>query len=149
MCAACGSYPAAKRLAEWALDHPASTAENSLFYLNRMGFGSWAEWNEEYLRSDPEFFGFINGLVCGLKSGRRSWAAPAREDKRKFVRIPIAEWRDVKCLQFCNLYEQLDHEQLPEEVLDAYEVLDAHSGHRVAIAARELLIEKGYDPDEL
>lgn len=107
--------------------------------------------NEKDLREDEAFHLFAE-MMEGLRAQRYSWAAEPRAPVKPFpfeVRIP--EWRDIKEIDLIPLYENIGslRTTLPEEIKDAFEILGAHFGERTARVARQLLIDKGYDPDEL
>lgn len=118
-----------------------------LYYLAVMGVHEFGEqgWTEEGLRADPEWFATIDNWVSGLRSGRYRWRGPFRSDSREVVVLPVLAWRDVPSLRYCDLYKDLESEQPPDRILDAFEVLGSYSGERVAKGARKILRKKGYD----
>lgn len=143
-CAATSSYPVARELAEWVLARPDCSAEMALFYLGRLRVHRFAAdgWTEESLREDAAYFAFLDQLISGLRSGRYTWRGAFRADSRDIIPAPVEAWRDVPSLQYCDLYEEIGVEEPPNRILDAYELLGASSGKRVARHARALLAEK-------
>lgn len=143
-CAATGDYVVARDLAEWVLARPDCSAEMVLFYLGRLGAHRLSAdgWSDESLRAEPALFAFLDQLISGLRSGRYVWRGAFRADGRDIVPVPVEAWRDVPSLQYCDLYEDLDIEQPPNRILDAYELLGAYSGTRVGRDARKILARK-------
>lgn len=144
-CAATSSYPAARELAEWVLARPDCSAEMTLFYLGRNRVHRFAAdgWTDQSLREEAAWFAFLDQLISGLRSGRYVWRGAFRADGRDIIPSPVEAWRDVPSLQYCDLYEEIDTEHPPNSILDAYELLGASSGQRVAQTARALLSKKG------
>jgi hypothetical protein len=144
-CSACSDYPQALQLAEWVLARRDCSAEMVLYYLAVLGVHEFSAqgWTEERLRADPDWFAMVDDWVNGLRSGRYQWRGPFRSDGRELVHMPIEAWRDVPSLQYCDLYRDLESERPTNRILDAFELLGAYSGERVAKTARELLAQKG------
>lgn len=115
-----------------------------LFYLGRLDVHRLAAhgWTEQSFRAQAALFAFLDQLVSGLRSGRYVWRGDFRSDGRDAILNPVQAWRDVPSLQYCDLYEQLDTEQPPNRILDAFELLGAISGARVARDARKVLAQR-------
>lgn len=139
-----GDYPVAKELAEWVLARRDCSAEMVLFYLGNLGAHRFAAdgWTEENLREDAVWFAFVDQLISGLRSGRYAWRGAFRTDSRETIPAPVEAWRDVPSLQYCDLYEEIETEQPPNSILDAYERLGAYSGQRAGRYARALVARK-------
>jgi hypothetical protein len=131
----------------WVVDQPACSAETALFLLERCGINYC---DEEGLRSVEEIFSLCDEIVDKLRRQGFHWAAPPRRDGRDITGIiSVPQWADVIDLNYCDLYSQLEEEELPESIKDLFEVLGVSFGERVAKVARKMLIDKGYDPEEL
>jgi hypothetical protein len=138
---------AVEPIIRWIINHPSCTAETALFLLERCGINYC---DEEGLRFVDETFQLCDEIVDKLRKDTFPWAGSPRRDDRDIADIiAVAQWADVIDLNYTDLYESLDEEEIPETIKDVLEVLGAGFGERVARVARQMLINKGYDPDEI
>lgn len=142
--------PEVDELTSWIVRQPNCSAEVVLNLLDKSGF--WNPDGDTLRDDDPAFFALCSTMLSGLRVGAYQWAGTPRQAPRPFpFPITVPEWRGIPEVDLIPAYGKIAElaEALPEEIKDALEVLGVGFGERVAAAARKLLIDKGYDPEEL
>jgi len=142
--------PEVDELISWIVRQPNCSAEVVLNLLDRSGF--WNPDGDTLREDDPAFFALCDTMLRGLRASTYRWARTPRHASQPFpFPITVPEWQGIPDVDLMPAYGKIDEiaEALPEEIKDSLEILGVGFGERVAGIARKLLIDKGYDPQEL